>query len=253
MDSGELNQRLSRISTQWTMVFHAHAGGAETVTSAQMLLLERYSSAVYRYLLGAVRDPDVAEELAQEFALRFVRGDFRRADPERGRFRDYLRTALIHLVTDYHRAQQARPRHFESGNFEPASPPPTTADTESEFVSHWRAELLERTWKALAEVQPDYHAILLFRVNNPDVPSSEAARELDATLQKPITAAAVRKAVQRAHERFADLLVKEVEESLEAPGPSDLIDELTTLDVLKYCRSALERRGLLARTKPTCS
>jgi hypothetical protein len=47
-----------------------------------------YHRAVHRYLLGALRDEDAAEELFQEFALRFVRGDFRWADRGRGRFRD---------------------------------------------------------------------------------------------------------------------------------------------------------------------
>src|SRR5713101_7167113 len=107
MDQQELNQHLSRISTQWTMVFQAHQGPVDAVTRARHQLLQRYSGAAYRYLLGAVRDPDVAAELCQEFALQFVRGDFRRADPERGRFRDYLKRALIHMITDYQRTRQA--------------------------------------------------------------------------------------------------------------------------------------------------
>src|SRR5579864_9724565 len=89
----ELHERLSRISTQWTMMFRTHAEGDNAKRAAVERLLERYCGAVYRYVLGAVRDPDVAEELTQEFALRFVRGDYRRADPTRGRFRDYLKTS----------------------------------------------------------------------------------------------------------------------------------------------------------------
>jgi DNA-directed RNA polymerase specialized sigma24 family protein len=57
-----------------------------------------------------VRDPEVADDLAQEFALRFLRGDFQRADPERGRCRDYLKRALINLVHDY-LSQPAGNRH----------------------------------------------------------------------------------------------------------------------------------------------
>src|SRR5437660_669516 len=60
MNQERLNERLSRISTQWTMVFQAHEGPADAVARAQQQLLERYSGAAYRYLLGAVRDPDVA-------------------------------------------------------------------------------------------------------------------------------------------------------------------------------------------------
>ena len=121
MDSNDLNQRLSRIATQWSLVFNAHQGQADAPRADLSKLLSRYSGAAYRYLLGAVRDPEVADELTQEFALRFVRGDFRRANPERGRFRDYLRTALINLVNDHHRQQQEKPRAL---GVEPAAPIP---------------------------------------------------------------------------------------------------------------------------------
>ena len=112
MDPHQLETRLSRISTRWSVVFQAHAGPVDTAQAALRLLMQRYSGAVYRYLLGAVHDPDAAADLAQEFALRFLRGDFRRADPQRGRFRDYLKTALMNLVTDYYRERQARPRQM---------------------------------------------------------------------------------------------------------------------------------------------
>jgi len=106
MDPQQLNERLSQISTRWTLLFQAHQGSAEAVSTAQKQLIQRYTPAVYRDLLGAVHDPEAADELFQEFALRFVRGDFKRADPERGRFRDFLKTSLYHLVVDYQRRRQ---------------------------------------------------------------------------------------------------------------------------------------------------
>src|SRR5690606_22273269 len=92
---------LSRISTEWDLVFQAHSGPPEEVTAAQSKLMSRYAGAVHRYLLGALRDPDTAAELDQEFALRFLRGDFHRADPSRGRFRDFIKRALRNLMVDH--------------------------------------------------------------------------------------------------------------------------------------------------------
>ena len=132
MDRDELNQRLSRMSTMWTMVFEAHGGEADAATAAMSGLVLRYSGVVYRYLLGAVRDPDVASELSQELALRILRGAFRHADPNRGRFRDYLKTALIHLVDDYRAAQRSRPRPLPRN--EPVSPMPVVPETEVDFL-----------------------------------------------------------------------------------------------------------------------
>src|SRR5262245_25996763 len=103
--------------------------------------MERYHGAVFRYFLGAVRDPDAAGELTQEFALRFVRGDFHRADRERGRFRDYLKTALVHMATDHFRNKVAAPRQLGTdppGQFAPAE---QSLDGDAVFVKSWREEL----------------------------------------------------------------------------------------------------------------
>jgi DNA-directed RNA polymerase specialized sigma24 family protein len=239
MDHHELDQHLSRVSTMWTMVLQAHGGQADSAARALADLAQRYSGVVYRYLLGAVRDPDAAAELSQEFALRIPRGAFHRADPSRGRFRDYLKTALIHLVDDYHTAQRSRPRPLRHDV--PAGSPGEVPDTDPDFLANWRAELLERTWKSLAAAQPTYHAVLLFRVENPEVPSPEMAEQLAARLGTSMRPDQVRKALQRSHAKFAELLVDEVATSLGVPSRDELADELRELDLLKYCRSALER------------
>ena len=56
MEPEELDQRLSRIQTLWTVVRRAHAGSEAAVHSAQEQLLNRYGGAVRRYLIGALRD-----------------------------------------------------------------------------------------------------------------------------------------------------------------------------------------------------
>src|SRR5688572_16171966 len=68
------SERLSRIKTQWSLVFQAHTGQGDEVTSAQEWLL--------------------------------LRGDFKRADPARGRFRDLLKQALRHLAIDHWRRKR---------------------------------------------------------------------------------------------------------------------------------------------------
>src|SRR5262249_5868834 len=152
-----------------------------------------------------VRDPNTAEELAQEFALRFLRGDFRRASPQKGRFRNYLRTVLVHLVDDHHNERKAAPRPLVA---DAAAPP--EVDTEQDFAASCREDRLARTWAALAAVNPTYHAALLLRVEERDLTSPVMAERLTAQLGKPINAALVRKTLERAQEKFADLLLDEV-------------------------------------------
>jgi DNA-directed RNA polymerase specialized sigma24 family protein len=237
MTSADLDERLSRIATRWTAVFQAHGSAATAAEGARHRLMLRYSGAAYRYLLGAVRDPDVASDLCQEFAVRFLRGDFRRADPGRGRFRDYVKRALVHLVTDHHRARQGGPVPLAGDAPEPV----TLGPDEPDFAGGWRQEILDQTWKALAEENPTFHATLLLRIENPDMQSPEMAERLTAQLDKPMSPENVRKTLQRAQAKFADLLLVQVAESLDDPS-ADLEAELRELDLLKYCRSALERR-----------
>ena len=91
MEKVEAEPRLAELSTQWNLVFDSRTGTPEQVSLAMSRLMCRYAGAVHRYLLKALKDPEAAEELDQEFAVRFLRGDFRHGDPSRGRFRDYVK------------------------------------------------------------------------------------------------------------------------------------------------------------------
>ncbi len=106
VENVEFDPHLSQMSTQWTMVFQAHSGTPDEAHIAASRLMCRYAGAVHRYLLKAVKDPDAADELDQEFALRFLRGDFKNSDPNRGRFRDYVKRAVQNLINDYHRRKR---------------------------------------------------------------------------------------------------------------------------------------------------
>src|SRR6516225_8137299 len=164
------NLRLSEISTVWHLVKQAHSPKRKEATPAQMRLLLRYYTAVNRYLLGALRDAAAAEDLGQEFALRFIRGDFQGADPERGRFRDYLRTVLSRMAIQYHKQRQAQPRSLPAGVPTPATP--EEPEVKPEFVDIWRQDLLDRAWAALAQVQQKtgqpFHTVLELRVQHPE-------------------------------------------------------------------------------------
>ena len=237
MHGSDFEQRLSRMSTQWTLFLRAHAADAAAAAAGADLgrLVERYAGAVFRYLLGAVRDAEAAEELAQEFALRFLRGDFRRAHPERGRLRHYLKTVLVNLVNDHQRARQAGPGPL------PVDTPDRAAGAEGEpdFTATWREELLERTWKSLGEANRSYHAALLLRVENPDMPSPELADALRVQLGRNINAGLARKTIQRAQGKFAQLLLEEVKRTLETPSDAEVKAELEELNLLRYCQSLL--------------
>ncbi|HEX6986705.1 MAG TPA: sigma-70 family RNA polymerase sigma factor [Planctomycetaceae bacterium] len=241
--------------TEWSVVRGAHAGAPEEVLSAQEQLLDRYGGAARRYLLAAVRDQHAADELFQEFALRFVRGDFRRADPERGRFRSFLKTALYHLVIDYQRRHRRGPETFGSGSFQPADLDPDPGLSEESFLNSWREELLSRAWGALEELERTsgghLYTVLRLRAERPEMNSGRIAEELGARLGAPYTAGNVRQMLHRAREKFAEFLVHEIAQSLEEPTADEIEDELIDLNLLEYCRPAIGRYGRANPSPPT--
>jgi RNA polymerase sigma-70 factor (ECF subfamily) len=247
MERMQLEQRLSQIATLWTMLLQANKGSGDADGLAQAAVLERYQSAIYRYLLGAVRDPDAADELFQEFALRFVRGDFRRADPERGRFRDLVKTALINLITNHNKKLARRPS-APLEKPEDVAGEATPVDLDQEFFSNWRKALLDRAWESLAATEkpggPPFYTVLRLRTERPELTSAEAAKQLTTQLRpgEPFTGAGVRKILQRARELFADLLVDEVARSLRTSSLDRLEQEVIDLGLQAYCQRALQRR-----------
>lgn len=238
--------RLSRIPTDWTWIRNAHQGSPEMVRYAQERLIQRYGGAIRRYLLGALRDENAADDVFQEFSLRFVRGDFQNATPERGHFRQFLKTALYHMIVDHQRRQRKTPRALEVDVADPSAPETDTMESDRKFLVSWREELLSRSWWALEQSQPriglPYYDLLRYRAEHPSVPSGELAKEFTRRLGKPVTAEAIRQTLKRARDRFADLLVTEVAQSLDAPSAEVLADELGELGLLHYCSSALQRR-----------
>src|SRR5262249_21083698 len=141
------------------------------VTEAQREVLERYGGAVRRYLLGALRDPEAADDLFQEFALRFLHGDLHGADPRRGRFRFFLKGVLSHLVADHQKRQKRQMRGLPDDHPGPAVEPPDTSDDDRQFFASWREELLAGAWDGLARLErrtgQPFHAVLHFRADHP--------------------------------------------------------------------------------------
>jgi RNA polymerase sigma-70 factor (ECF subfamily) len=245
MNPKESNAFLSQQATLWPVVLRAHHGPADDQLAARRRLVEHYGGAVRHHLSQVLRDPEAVRELCQEVALLIMSGAFHRADPARGRFRDYLKATLFHLIVKYRREQRKRPRLLSPDDPEPAAEPPPLSDAERQSLDGWRDRLLSRAWGRLAEAERQtgrpLHTVLRFRAEHPDLRSPRMAEQLSARLGRPLTADAARQALHRAREMFADLLLDEVAQTLEAPAAEQLEEEVLTLGLHVYCQPALRR------------
>src|SRR5262249_37769654 len=140
MQAGNLDQRLSRISTPWSLVCQAHHGPAEAANSARQELLERYGGAVRRYLRKVLHSADAADEVFQEFTLHVLHGNLRGADPQRGRFRSFVKGTLFHLIAQYRRQRQRWPQPLPDDDAVLAAEPGAT-ESDRRFLESWCDEL----------------------------------------------------------------------------------------------------------------
>jgi DNA-directed RNA polymerase specialized sigma24 family protein len=238
--------RLSRIKTRWTTVVKAHHHRGDDRAAAQQRLILRYYRPVYFYLRGMLRNADAAEELTHEFCVRFLRGDFRHAHPERGRFRDLIKAAARNLGLDYWRRQLARkkkgPHALPEGLEAQAFIKPRT---EAIFLRQWRQSLLTQAWRGLARLQKQtgclYFSVLRYKSRHPRARSARLAEQLSARLGRTVTTQGVRQLLCRSRRRFADCLVAAVARSLLSPAPDDVERELVELKLLAYCKDAVQR------------
>lgn len=240
------DHHLSEIPTLWTVVRNAHGDEPAQRQEAQAELLERYGSAIRRYLLASLRDAEAADELMQEFSLRFVRGDFKNADPSKGRFRAFVKTSVFRLIMDHHRGGKKRRREGDL-DFDAASPEQSITDADDAmFLKSWRDDLLDRAWKTLAQLDEKTggitHVVLRTRVDNPKLRSEELAAEVSRATNREISPGSIRVQVHRAREKFADALLQSVIDSLDNPSEEMIEAELIDLKLFDYCRPAFESR-----------
>jgi RNA polymerase sigma factor (sigma-70 family) len=230
--------RLDRISTSWSLLAQAHTGANDAAGVARALLVERYRGAVRRYLGALLRDDEAADDLTQEFGLAMIEGKLAKATPDRGRFRDYIKAVVVHLVSRHRKQQKRLPRQAEVDHEAPAV---NANQSEEAFLQSWRDELLARSWQALAEAHAGYFTVLHYRAAHHDAAVQEMIAELSAQLGKQLTAEAIRQTLHRARSMYAEILLAEVAQSLREPTQEAIERELADLNLLIYCRPALAK------------
>src|SRR5579871_4067091 len=230
MDQSEFKTHLSQIPTLWGLAKQAHGDDSAAARDAKQQLLRRYEKAVKRFLKAILPHSAEVEDLYQEFALCLVRGDFHRADPSAGSFRDYVKTVLRHLAAKYRQSLQKRPDPLPVDSAELPVANSNTEGLDQVFDAEWRTELLDSAWKALAEEErhfrTPYYAVLRLRVQNPKVPAPDLAEQLSRETGQPMTAFNFRKILQRARHRLAEWLIVEVAHSLTDATPERVQEEL---------------------------
>jgi hypothetical protein len=225
--------RLDQLSTHWGSL------------DEPRLFLVRYAPAICSYFRALIKNEHDAEEVSQEFLLRAVKLGFPSARPDRGRFRDYLKTAVRNAALTY--LQRSRPAKLEDpvqslSTLPDSGAPPASA--EHEWLAEWQGCILARAWRALEDHQrlaPNnlYHTVLELTADYPEESSQALAARAAELAGRPLTPLAFRKQLSRARHLFAQLLALEVWHTLQNPTPEQLEEELIEIGLMEYVRDFL--------------
>ncbi len=230
--------RFDQIETRWSLVRRAHSGSSSSASQALGDLVLRYSKAIRGYVRAMTRDDFQADEVAQDILVRMLKGDFAGADPQRGRFRDLLKTALRNMVrNEWGRRQRQTGADLDLDKLPDESEP----QDEDPWLAAWTANLLELAWSDLEDYDRSHpgsvaHALLRLRMSHPDKDSGQLAELLSQNTGRHIQPAALRQQLRRARMRFADYLVREVADGLDNPTGERIDDELIALNLFEYVR-----------------
>jgi RNA polymerase sigma-70 factor (ECF subfamily) len=145
-------------TTRWSLIL---ASGAESPGPGLEELARSYWRPIHAWLAAHRRDPrEDPADLAQDFFAWMIETGFvKRADPARGRFRAFLKTALRNFAID--RARRGRterrgggrvPVPLSGGDDEVGQEPPAPGPGPDELLDQaWRAELVGRALERLEQ------------------------------------------------------------------------------------------------------
>ncbi|MHC4947529.1 MAG: RNA polymerase sigma factor [Planctomycetota bacterium] len=149
--------------TDWSMIGRAVHGEDEPSREAWEQLARRYWPAIYAYVRSTGRDVTQASDLTQGFVCDVMLGRrlLEAADPNRGRFRTLLLTALKHYLIEQHRYQSRRkrapggdgdgPRIVDLETEDPRVLALSDVPPEDAFAAQWSASLVHRVLELVRE------------------------------------------------------------------------------------------------------
>ena len=219
-------------TTRWSLVLQARGEPVDARCALEMLC-RTYRPPVLAYVRSRGYPADAAEDLTQAFFMRFLERSWHAsADPERGRFRAFLLTALKRFLIDAsveaHALKRGGAFRFES--IEEDSPEGGVDEQAPDrvFEREWACTVLSAAFSRLREEAeqagrlPLFERLSEFLIESPD--EADYARAADELQMRRNTLAV---AVHRLRHRLRDLVHAELAET--TSSPVELEEEMRAL------------------------
>jgi RNA polymerase sigma-70 factor (ECF subfamily) len=225
-------------STRWSLVALAGRDKSAEAQEALATLCQIYWYPIYAYARRRLPSVDDAQDMTQAFFAQLLEKDYlHAADPERGKFRSFLRAAFDHFMAkEWERAGAQKrggsrpvlPLNFESGERRYCREPADYATPQSVFERRWALTILEQALGRLrgefaeANKQELFNSLKGTLTGESDTePYSSIAQRLDMSEQ------AVKVAVHRLRRRYGELVRAEI--ALTVASDDEIDEELRDL------------------------
>jgi len=225
-------------TTRWSIVLAAGNAAAGESTQALAALCETYWFPVYAYVRRVEANVEDARDLTQGFFAHLLeKHALAKADPERGRFRAFLLTALQNFIANERGKARAEKRgggkaafslDFNSGEVRYQIEPFHDETPESLFERRWVLALLDQVLDTLkAELVESGKGPHFEELKAALVGEMTADGYTRAAQALGITAAAAKQAAYRLRKRYRDLFRQEVTRTV--ADDSEVNDEIARL------------------------
>ena len=208
-------------TTNWSVVLAAGCGSTQEAKEALETLCESYWFPLYAFVRKRGHSQSDARDTVQSFILSLLnRNDFATADPERGKFRTFLLSALTHFLANEHDRMNAKKRggdrmiqSIDWGNAEAryVTEPSSEETPEKIFHRQWGMSVLQNALQQLrSQYEHDeklewYEALSRFLIgNHPKVSHESLAQNLDTTVS------AIKSAIHRMRTRFRQVIRNQI-------------------------------------------
>ena len=207
--------------TRWTLI-QSSREGLEARRVALDELLAAYWKPLYFYLRRKGMNVEASKDAVQGFFAHLLERDFlARPDPNRGKFRAYLRTALNHYLVNLHESDSAQkrgggvktvPLDFDIAEHDLAGTPEAP---DAAYEREWAVSVMERATKNLErEFQQGLRSgpfdvfAKCFNQESAALPYEQAAREQGMSIPQ------FKSFMHRTRQRFRELVRAEVSHTL---------------------------------------
>lgn len=223
-------------TTHWSVVLAAGDVHSPHSEAALEKLCRTYWYPLYAYIRRQGHGPCEAQDLTQEFFCRLLGSDSLRAvEPSKGQFRSFLLAAVRHfLANEWDRVNRLKRgggcKIFSWDGLEPEEryllEPTETTPMEQAFDRQWAQSLVAETLARLRaecahEGTERRFEVLKAYLSGAELAYATAAKEL------ALSESAVRSAIHRLRQRYAELFRAEVANTV--PHPEDVEGEIRHL------------------------